>query len=259
MGLAKLSWALIFMPKNDAQPPKRKELGLIGKSISGCVQLCGWLLMSLLISCVIEWVGIAFIWPEQGEHHARDVLASDITYLNQHLHNHALTLKKDVVYYATTIKDAIPTLDTSASIPWLNHFRNKNKQPVSPRIESVHAVLTRYHKRFEPQLNATVTVTQIFIIRLALIIFALPMFIIAGLMGVVDGLVERDLRRWGGGRESSNVFNLAKRSIAPFFFLACVLYISVPVSVYPIIIILPFAVLLGLSVRISFEKLKKYF
>jgi len=81
----------------------------------------------------------------------------------------------------------------------------------------------------------------------------------AGVVGAVDGLVERDLRRWGGGRESSNVFNLAKKSITPAFVLACVVYISLPYSLNPVIVILPFAILLGLAVRISFERLKKYF
>ncbi|MCX8516905.1 MAG: DUF4400 domain-containing protein [Rhodoferax sp.] len=31
------------------------------------------------------------------------------------------------------------------------------------------------------------------------------------MVGVVDGLVRRDLRRWGGGRESSFVYHHAKR------------------------------------------------
>ncbi|MGK0442556.1 MAG: hypothetical protein ACJA0N_002368, partial [Pseudohongiellaceae bacterium] len=40
--------------------------------------------------------------------------------------------------------------------------------------------------------------TQTFVVRLALIVFLLPIFIFAGLVGAVDCLVERDLRRWGG-------------------------------------------------------------
>ncbi|MBV1889298.1 MAG: TIGR03747 family integrating conjugative element membrane protein, partial [Proteobacteria bacterium] len=108
-------------------------------------------------------------------------------------------------------------------------------------------------------LQASTYVTQTFVIRLALILFSLPIFVIAALVGGVDGLVERDLRRWGGGRESSNVFNLARRSIVPAFIAACVVYISLPISLSPVIVILPFAVLLGLAVRITFERLKKYF
>ena len=87
----------------------------------------------------------------------------------------------------------------------------------------------------------------------------MPVFVLAGLIGAVDGLVERDLRRWGGGRESSNVFNLAKRSVVPAFVSACVIYISLPFSIDPVVVLLPFALLLGLAVRISFERLKKYF
>jgi integrating conjugative element membrane protein (TIGR03747 family) len=115
------------------------------------------------------------------------------------------------------------------------------------------------YQRFDDYLEASTYVTQTFIIRLALILFSLPIFLVAALVGGVDGLVERDLRRWGGGRESSNVFNLARRSVVPSFVAACVVYISLPFSINPIIVILPFACLLGLATRIAFERLKKYF
>jgi integrating conjugative element membrane protein (TIGR03747 family) len=115
------------------------------------------------------------------------------------------------------------------------------------------------YQRFDDYLEASTYVTQTFIIRLALILFSLPIFLVAALVGGVDGLVERDLRRWGGGRESSNVFNLARRSVVPSFVAACVVYISLPFSINPVIVILPFAFLLGIAVRIGFEWLKKYF
>ncbi|MGS2724584.1 integrase arm-type DNA-binding domain-containing protein [Porticoccus sp. GXU_MW_L64] len=59
--------------------------------------------------------------------------------------------------------------------------------------------------------------------------------------------------------KSSNVFNLARRSVVPSFVAACVVYISLPFSINPVIVILPFALLLGVAVRIGFERLKKYF
>ena len=48
-----------------------------------------------------------------------------------------------------------------------------------------------------------------------------PVFVLFTLVALVDGLVRRDLRRWGGGRESSFVYHYAKQSVpavcsAPF-------------------------------------------
>ena len=88
---------------------------------------------------------------------------------------------------------------------------------------------------------------------------SIPLFFSLIIVGAVDGLVERDLRRWGGGRESSNVFNLARQSITPAFVSACVIYISLPYSINPSWVILPFAVIQGLAVRVTLERLKKYF
>ena len=143
---------------------------------------------------------------------------------------------------------------------WLNTLlHNATDIPGGSFFSSLQGWGYELHQRFDDYLQASTYVTQTFVIRLALILFSLPIFLVAALVGSVDGLVERDLRRWGGGRESSNVFNLARRSVVPSFVAACVVYISLPFSINPVIVILPFAFLLGLAVRIGFERLKKYF
>ena len=50
-------------------------------------------------------------------------------------------------------------------------------------------------------------VTQLFSVRLAILTLAMPVFLLFSLVALVDGLVQRDLRRWGGGRESSFVYH----------------------------------------------------
>ena len=241
------------MEKSESSVPRRKASGWIGGLISMLVQLVVWLLVSLLLSYLIEWTGMAFFWQAEGERHSQAVLASDLQYLNAHLQHDSLILKKKTILYAIKIKEAV------ADISWERRNKLSDKTLISSSITPLYHTLKNYAQRLEPAMNVAVTVTQIFVIRLAIIVLSLPIFLIAAIMGAVDGLVQRDLRRWGGGRESSNVFNLAKRSIAPFFVLACVIYISLPFSINPIIVILPFACLLGMAVRIAFERLKKYF
>lgn len=235
------------------QPPRRKEPGLIGNLFSALVQLVVWLVISLILSIIIEWQGMIWFWPEQGAEHAKTVLAADQIYLNQQLHDRSLVMRNDIV-----------TL-TNEGVIWVVHqswlkttLRNIPKAPVGSFL-TMQVWGNEFYQRYDEYLEASTYVTQTFVIRLALILFSLPIFIIAALVGGVDGLVERDLRRWGGGRESSNVFNLARRSVLPAFVAACVLYISLPFSLNPVIVILPFSFLLGLAVRIGFERLKKYF
>jgi integrating conjugative element membrane protein (TIGR03747 family) len=78
------------------------------------------------------------------------------------------------------------------------------------------------------------------------------------LVALVDGFVKRDLRRWGGGRESSFVYHWAKRSAMPLLVLSWVIYLALPFSLHPTFIVLPFAALFALSVSVTASTFKKY-
>ena len=69
-------------------------------------------------------------------------------------------------------------------------------------------------------------ITQVFAVRLAILTLATPVFGLFALVALVDGLVRRDLRRWGGGRESSFVYHYAKKASIPLIIIAWVLYLS---------------------------------
>lgn len=78
------------------------------------------------------------------------------------------------------------------------------------------------------------------------------------LVAIVDGLTKRDLRRWGGGRESSFVYHWAKRSALPLLVLTWVIYLALPFSLHPSFGVLPFATLFALSVAVTASTFKKY-
>ncbi len=196
---------------------------------------------------------MAYFWPDQRDSHAKEVLQADQAYLNQQLHRHFVSYKHLVAERAELV---VIWIDRQAALMGGNH------RPIteSGRLFSAISDWARgLYSRYDRYILAAGYVSQTFVIRLTLILFSLPVFALTGLIGAIDGLVERDLRRWGGGRESSNVFNLAKRSIMPVFVMACVIYLGLPYSLNPSFIILPFACLYGLAVRVAFERLKKYF
>lgn len=239
--------------QRDYQPPKRKEPGTLGKLFTALIQFITWLVVGLIVSIGIEWVGMKYYWPEQGSDHAKAVLATDQNYLNQQLADTTLTIKSKVIDMTRSTNEWIDKQR------WFKTVRQSNDGDNQLTLNGFNNWLSGLKTKYRDYIQASKYVSQIFVIRLGLLIFSLPVFIMAIVVGTVDGLVERDLRRWGGGRESSNVFKLAKRSITPLFVLACVVYISLPMSLNPVIIILPFAIMVGLSVRITFERLKKYF
>ena len=101
-------------------------------------------------------------------------------------------------------------------------------------------------------------VTQVFSVRLAVLALAMPVFVMFTMVAIVDGLVKRDLRRWGGGRESSFVYHWAKRSALPLLVLTWVIYLALPFSLHPSLVVLPFATLFALSVAVTASTFKKY-
>ena len=62
---------------------------------------------------------------------------------------------------------------------------------------------------------ASVFIVMTFIIRFSILVLSIPLFIMAALTAVVDGLIRRDIRKFGAGRESSFIYHRAKKLIVP--------------------------------------------
>ncbi len=97
-----------------------------------------------------------------------------------------------------------------------------------------------------------------FVVRLAVLTLAMPLFLITVITGAADGLMRRDLRKFGAGRESSFVYHRTKRAVLPLMVSPWVIYLSLPCSLNPTWVLLPCAALLGCMVAITTATLKKY-
>ena len=71
--------------------PQRKEPGLIARLFSGVLNTIFWLFLSLLLSIIIEWIGISFFWSDQGANHAKEMLTNEQRFLHPVSYTH-LTL-----------------------------------------------------------------------------------------------------------------------------------------------------------------------
>ena len=98
----------------------------------------------------------------------------------------------------------------------------------------------------------------VFLVRLLVLTLSLPLFATAAFVGFVDGLVRRDVRRFGAERESAFVFHRARASLMPLLVLPWTLYLALPVSVHPLAVLLPGAALLGGAVNVAAATFKKY-
>lgn len=91
-----------------------------------------------------------------------------------------------------------------------------------------------------------------------LLILTLTIPLMAAFRALVDGLVRRDLRRFGTGRESGSIYHRAKMMIVPLMVAPWIIYPALPITVSPILILLPSAVALGFIASISAGSFKKY-
>jgi len=110
----------------------------------------------------------------------------------------------------------------------------------------------------ERYLIAAAFITLTFLVRLLVLGLTMPLFILAAFVGLVDGLVRRDIRRFGAGRESGFLYHRAKASIIPLLVLPWVVYLALPVSLHPLWILLPSAGLLCLAMNLTAGSFKKY-
>jgi len=97
-----------------------------------------------------------------------------------------------------------------------------------------------------------------FLVRLIVLTLTTPLFLMAIAVGLVDGLVRRDIRRFGAGLESGFVHHRARAAIKPLAVAPWLIYLSMPVSISPLLILLPCAAILALAVSVTVGSFKKY-
>lgn len=101
-------------------------------------------------------------------------------------------------------------------------------------------------------------ITHVITIKLCIIALSIPLFTLAILAGLVDGLSQRAIRTASLGRESTYIFHKSIPVIKKFFVLLVLLWLSLPISIAPSPIFLTLAVLMGLLASLSASRFKKY-
>ena len=236
--------------------PRRAAVqqGLIARSLTATAKVIQWLLLSLLFSILIEWVGMVIWWPEEGMNHSRAMLATEVSYLESDFRRSVVT--SDPARFAREIADKgyhylFEMTGFVDLIQWVS-------PPPRPDERGIRPTLHRIYRPIADFVLAAMQVTQLFSVRLAVLTLAMPVFLLFSLVALVDGLVQRDLRRWGGGRESSFVYHYAKKATLPLVVITWVVYLALPFSLHPTFVVLPFAVLFALSVAVTAGTFKKY-
>jgi integrating conjugative element membrane protein (TIGR03747 family) len=145
----------------------------------------------------------------------------------------------------------------SGALAWLKQ-QSARARSNKPGVRPVQSLLSQVYINLEAYALAAFYTLLTFLVRLMVLLLTVPLFFTAIFVGLVDGLVRRDIRRFGAGRESGFVYHRAKAAITPIVALPWVVYLALPVSVQPLWILIPSAILLGIAVDIAAGSFKKY-
>ena len=236
----------------NTPPQPIQRPGLIISVIGVVLCIIGMLIASLLFSILIEWAGLLFFWGDQGWRHSQAMLNSELSWLSEHF-KYSLIIQQpgqaifqwlDLLNQWLLVKTGFADFALQAR--------------VSSQGNGFWSWTNQLYVSIEDCVLASVYVTFTFVVRLTILVLAAPLFLLASFTGFVDGLIRRDLRKFGAGRESSFVYHRAKRAVMPLLIIPWIIYLSLPFSLNPIAIFLPCAVILGVTVAITATTFKKY-
>jgi integrating conjugative element membrane protein (TIGR03747 family) len=243
------------MAETNRGPPRREtEQGVVGSLFAFIAKGAQWLLLALVCAVILEWVGMIWWWRADGIHHSRRMLEVEQAHLGTAFRRHLVSAEP--VRFANGI--GLQLSHAVFTVTRLNDVIGWATTPPSAAEARPKKAIRRFVNEMSRYLIAAEQILRVFGSRLAILILATPVFGLCGLVAIVDGLVRRDLRRWGGGRESGFLYHWAKRVALPLAVAVWLVYLVIPISLHPSFIILPFATLLGLAITATVGTFKKY-
>ncbi len=222
-----------------------KKVSPLARVFGGIFGVLSWLLLSLLVSVVVEWVGMFTFWPEESVNHSRDMFRTELTYVNETLVNNLF-----VDAPRDTLAELFETVDArsdtvGSGARWLDEKLDSFLISNSPNL-------------LQSLVLSATFIFKTFLLRLLILSFGSPIFVLAAWAAVVDGLVERELRKAGNARESNLIFDFAVDYSYWIVVLMAICYLSSPVASNPLYFFIPGAVLFFLLVHTTCASYKKY-
>ncbi|MDM7158761.1 TIGR03747 family integrating conjugative element membrane protein [Klebsiella pneumoniae] len=225
------------MPEHAPPGPVRRP-GLIGWLALLPGVLVGFCLGAWMLAIALEWLGEAFFWRNACASHSEQVLQATWHWWRGSA-GAPEWLVEDLALASNTLLQGIAML-----------VHSLNGQSGLFWTETVTTVI-------RCALLSAGNVTLTFLLRLAILLQALPLFALTITIGLIDGLVRRDLRRFGAGHESGFVYHHARRMISSIVIASGLMWLVFPFQIATKDVLIP-AVLVGVAIAVTVGIFKKY-
>jgi len=146
------------------------------------------------------------------------------------------------LYHALFVASAIEQIITA------------DPQQLTPFDQTVQ----RFFVSMLPALQVAMLATKLYGLRLALWLSAILPAVLGYAVGMVDGLVERSIRRYSGGRESATLYHRAKYAIAGAVGLWLFVFVCLPIPLEVSWCSWVAAGVIGVLSRLQWKYYKKY-
>lgn len=247
--------------EQNKKAPEKKQ-GLVGGCCWIIVKLITWTLLGGCMALVISVLLLLLLGHQTAIEYVNSLLQGQLRYLGIYM-GHSFLVHNPVNFVVTFSRQIYQWLfiDTglinffNQNINQLHHLQlgsdKSINQNVSQFVGSAYPILSDYGR-------ILITTVELMSVKLAVVVLAIPCFLLLAIAGFVDGLVQRDLRKFGGGRESALIYHRAKAVIIPVFFIGCLFYLVLPFDIAPEFIFLPCALIVGYSIAVMTSMFKKY-
>lgn len=203
-------------------PPSRPAQGPIGWLLSLSGRLIGLVIGALVLRVVLELAGLYFWWPQEGSRHVFQVMKQERAELVIALQPHPLG------------NEIVMLLENGTT-----------------RILMVNKLL---RKPFTALAYTLVSFMQ----RLIWLAAMLPLLCLCVLIGLTEGLVRRDLRRFGSGLESVFLHRYIIRSGSSVATTLWVFYLAQPLFLPAMLVLLTAGLWFGITVWIAAGSFKRW-
>lgn len=206
------------------------------------------LLGLMLAAWVIDWTFVFRVWPE-GLERLQSILVEDLARLNRlecwcddlpRLAAGAANVLYSSLFRVTGIHDMGASFADDAALSIPDTIMRKT-----------------YVDNYEAIRMAMVG-TQLFGVRLATLILAVPFVAMVYCVSSVDGLTQRAIRRASGGRESANIYHRAKHLQVVFLTTTAAVSLLLPISIDPRCLWVPSGLFVSMLARLQWIYYKKH-
>ncbi|EBS5434599.1 DUF4400 domain-containing protein [Salmonella enterica subsp. enterica serovar Binza] len=203
-------------------PPSRSAQGPVGWLLSLAGRFIGLVISALLLRVVLELAGLYFWWPQEDSRHVFQVMKREQSELVIALQPHPQGEK------------IVMLLENGVS-----HMLITNRLIQKPLTVLAYTLVS-------------------FMLRLTWLVATFPLLCLCVLIGLTEGLVRRDLRRFGSGLESVFLHRYVIRSGSLVATTIWVCYLAQPLFLPARLVLLPATIWFGITVWMVAGSFKRW-